>query len=205
MNVGRAFQARLGDPERVALLVMTMKFRWLVLVVSLLPAAPSRATTIIPADLGELSRDARAIVRGRVAALDSQWTEDRGTIETTVTLEVESYLKGALGPTLRFRVPGGELGRFRSIVVGAPAFAVDQRVVVFLGARGPSIPYVLGLSQGVFRVVRAIDNSGWFVTPPAILPAVAGTVAAGPVVRGDRSRRALPLADFEQRVRALAG
>ena len=166
---------------------------------------PARATMLIPADLGELSRDARAIVRGRVAALDSQWTEDRGTIETIVTLEVESYLKGALGPRLRFRVPGGDLGRFRSIVVGAPAFAVDQRVIVFLGARGPSVPYVLGLSQGVFRVVRGLDNSGWSVTPPAILPAVAGAGAAGPVVRGDPSRRALALADFEQRVRALAG
>src|SRR5947209_1845513 len=148
---------------------MTTKSAWLVLLMSLLPAVPSSATTIIPADLGELSRDARAIVRGRVAAVDSQWTEDRGTIETIVTLEVESYLKGALGPILRFRVPGGELGRFRSIVVGAPAFAVDQRVVVFLGARGPSIPYVLGLSQGVFRVVRA-DNAAWLVTPPGILP-----------------------------------
>ena len=116
-------------------------------------AIPARATVLIPADLGELSRDALAIARGRVAALDAQWTEDRGTIETIVTLEVESYLKGALGSTLRFRVPGGELGRFRSIVVGAPEFAVDQRVVVFLGARGPSVPHVLGLSQGVFRVV----------------------------------------------------
>jgi hypothetical protein len=178
---------------------------FLFLFLSLVLAVPSRATTLIAADLGELSHDARAIVRGRVAAVDSQWTEDRGTIETIVTLEVESYLKGALGPALRFRVPGGDLGRFRSIVVGAPVFAVDQRVVVFLGARGPSVPYVLGLSQGVFRVVRAPDNAGWVVTPPAILPAVDGGVTAGPIVRGDPSRRALPLAEFEQRVRALAG
>ena len=168
---------------------------------SVLLAIPTRATTIIPADLGELSRDARAVVRGRVAALDAQWTEDRGTIETIVTLDVERYIKGALGPTLRFRVPGGDLGRFRSIVVGAPEFAVDERVVVFLGARGPSVPYVLGLSQGVFRVARARDNSGWFVMSPAMLPATAGGV---PIVRGDPSRRALPLDDFEQRVRALA-
>src|SRR6476660_3076426 len=83
-------------------------------------AAPLRATLLIPADLSELSREARAIARGRVAALDPQWTEDRGTIETIVTLEVERYIKGALGPSLRFRVPGGDLGRFRSIVVGAP-------------------------------------------------------------------------------------
>ena len=166
-------------------------------------ALPARATVLIPADLGELSRDALAIARGRVAALDAQWTEDRGTIETIVTLEVESYLKGRLGSTLRFRVPGGELGRFRSVVVGAPAFAVDQRVVVFLGARGPSVPHVLGLSQGVFRVSRAADNSGWLVTSPVLMPAAAGV--ASRVVRGDPARRALPLGDFEQTVRALAG
>jgi hypothetical protein len=162
---------------------------------------PARATVLIPADLGELSRDAVAIARGRVAALDAQWTEDRGTIETIVTLDVESYLKGSLGSTLRFRVPGGELGRFRSVVVGAPEFAVDQRVVVFLGARGPSVPYVLGLNQGVFRVARAADNSGWFVTSPVMLPPAAGAVR---VVRGDPSRRALALGDFEQTVRGLA-
>ena len=165
-------------------------------------AVPARATVLIPAVLGELSRDALAIARGRVAALDPQWTEDRGTIETIVTLEVESYLKGSLGSTLRFRVPGGELGRFRSIVVGAPEFAVDQRVVVFLGARGPSVPYVLGMNQGVFRVSRAADNSGWLVTSPVLLPATGGAIR---VVRGDPSRRALALGDFEQTVRTLAG
>src|SRR5476651_2295112 len=134
-------------------------------------ATVAGATVLIPADLGELSRDALAIARGRVAAVDAQRTEDRGTIETIVTLEVESYLKGGLGSTLRFRVPGGELGRFRSIVVGAPEFAVDQRVVVFLGARGPSIPHLLGMGQGVFRLSRAADNSGWLVTSPVFAPA----------------------------------
>ena len=161
-------------------------------------AAPC-ATTIVPADLGELSRDAIAIVRGRVAAVDGRWTDDRRGIETIVTLEVESYLKGSFGPLLRFRVPGGELGRFRSIVVGAPEFVVDQRVVVFLGARGPTIPFIVGFNQGVFRVAE--NGSGWIVTPPANLPAAANVR----VVRGDASRRPLPLADFEQRVRALAG
>jgi len=156
---------------------------------------------LIPADLGELSRDALAVARGRVAALDAQWTEDRGTIETIVTLDVETYLKGDFGSTLRFRVPGGALGRFRSVVVGAPEFAVDQRVVVFLGAHGPSVPYVLGLNQGVFRVSRAADNSGWFVTSPVLMPAAAGSVR---IVRGDPSRRAVALGDFEQTVRTLA-
>ena len=162
---------------------------------------PTRATVLIPADLGELSRDALAIARGRVAAVDARWTGDRGTIETIVTLEVERYLKGRLGATLRFRVPGGQFGRFRSIVVGAPEFAVDEHVVVFLGTRGPSVPHVLGLNQGVFRVSRAADNSGWFVTSPMLTPAEGRTAR---LVRGDPSRRALALGDFEHTVRTLA-
>src|SRR3954465_3834700 len=146
------------------------------LVLFVVSGVSSRATVLIPADLGELSRDALAIARGRVAALDSQWTEDHATIETIVTLEVEGYLKGSLGSTLRFRVPGGELGRFRSIVVGAPEFVVDQRVVVFLGANGPSVPHVLGLNQGVFRMSRSTDSAGWIVTSPVLPPAATASV-----------------------------
>ena len=108
----------------------------------------------------------------------------------------ERYVRSAL----QFRVPGGQLGRYRSIVVGAPEFVVGQRVVVFLGARGPAVPFVLGLSQGVFRIVSSAG--GWIVTPPPMLPAAGGRAG---LVRGDPARRPLPLADFEQHVRALAG
>jgi hypothetical protein len=166
------------------------------------PAVPLRATVVVPADLGELARDARAIVRGRVLSVDGRWTEDRRTIETIVTLQAASYLKGALGPTVQFRVPGGDLGRYRSIVVGAPRFVVNEEVVVFLGANGPAVPYIVGFNQGVYRIVRAADNSGPLVTPPALLPSAVGPT---PVVRGDPTRRPLPLADFEARVRVLAG
>jgi len=172
------------------------------LVVSLAAPAPARATVLIPADLGELSRDARAIARGRIVAVDATWMDDRRGIETLVTLEVETYLKGALGAAVQFRVPGGNLGRVRSIVVGAPEFEVGERVVVFLGARGPSVPYVLGLNQGVFRILRAPDSSGWLVAPPAVFPSAAGSAR---IIRGDPSRRPMALGDFEQRVRALAG
>jgi len=164
-------------------------------------ALPATATVLVPADLGELSREAVAIVRGRVVATDARWTDDHRSIDTIVTLAVERYLKGSLGATLQFRVPGGELGRFRSVVVGSPEFAVDDRVVIFLGARGPTVPYVLGFSQGVFRVVRAADSAEWMVTPPPVGPSTAGAR----VVRGDASRRPLALADFEERVRAAMG
>ena len=166
-----------------------------------LGGSSAQATTLVPADLGELSRDAVAIARGRVTAVVGQWTADHRTIETMVSLQVDEYLKGSFGPALSFRVPGGRLGRYRSVFVGAPEFAVDQQVVVFLGARGPSVPFVLGLSQGVFRVTPTAGGSGWTVTPPALMPAASTTR----LVRGDVARRAMALADFEQHVRALIG
>ena len=165
-----------------------------------LAGATAHATTLVPADLGELSRGALAIARGRVVAVDARWTEDHRTIETLVTLDVEQYLKGQLGPTVQFRVPGGRLGRYRSVFVGAPEFTSDDRVVVFLAASGPSIPHLVGFSQGVYRIVAAPD--GWAVTPPAVWPSAIGTHA---IVRGDASRVPLALAEFEARVRALAG
>ena len=169
--------------------------------VILLRAAAVNATVLLPADLGDLAREARSIARGRIAAVDAQWSDDRRTIETLVTLEVDVYLKGALGPTVLFRVPGGAVGRYRRIFVGAPEFAVDQHVIVFLGAQGPSVPYVLGLSQGVFRLFQNGDRTGWLVTPPPVLP----SASVQRIVRGDPARGPMPLADFEQRVRALTG
>jgi len=175
-----------------------MRVVLITLVLSLISAA-AYATVVLPADLNELSHDAVAIARGRIAAVEPQWKEGRRGIETLVTLETETYLKGSLGSVVQFRVPGGTLGRFSSIVVGAPQFTVGQRVILFLGSRGPTIPYVLGLSQGVFRLVQSTQGD-WIVTPPPI----AATID-GPIVRGTLGLRPASLNDFERQVRALAG
>jgi hypothetical protein len=181
-----------------------MKSRHLVLSILVLLAvvASAQATVILPADLGDLAREARSIARGRVAAVESEWSVDQHAIETVVTLDVETYLKGPLGATVQFRVPGGTLGRYRRVVVGAPEFEVGERIVIFLGAQGPSVPYVLGLGQGVFRIVASAAATTPVVTPPSLL---APPGATGIVTRGDPSRRPMPLTDFEQRVRQLAG
>jgi hypothetical protein len=179
------------------------KTRSLVLIVALvLYSLRASATVLVPADLGELAHDAGAIVRGRIAATETRWTGDRRAIETVVTVDVEESLKGSLGRTVQFVVPGGTLGRYRSILVGAPQFIVAERVVVFLGWRGPSYPYLLGLGQGVFRIAADANRSGARVTPPPMIAPAAGAVR---LVRGDVSRVPVPLAEFEQRVRTLAG
>lgn len=161
---------------------------------------PAGATTFIPTDLVGLSRDARTIARGRVTAVETRWTDDRRRIETLVTLDADTYLKGALGPRVQFIVPGGRLGRFRSIIVGAPELSVGDQLVVFLGVRGPGIPYILGLSQGLFHIAR--DADGWIVTPPPILAHDSQTTR---IIRGDPALRPMALDEFERLVHALAG
>ena len=160
--------------------------------------ASLRATTFIATDLNELTRDAQTIARGRVVAVESRWSDDHQRIETLVTLAAENYLKGALGDTVEFVVPGGRLGRYRSIVIGAPQFRTGDRLIVFLGARAPSLPHVIGLNQGLFRLVQ--ESDGWKVTPP---PIVQSSTAATPVVRGDPARRTMALDAFERQVIAL--
>jgi hypothetical protein len=163
-------------------------------------AVPLGATVLIPTDLAELSRDADLIARGRVIATEARWSGDWRTIETLVTLESEAYLKGAAGPVVQFRVPGGQIGRYRRIFVGAPVFLVGQRVLVFLGDRAVGPPYPLGLSQGVFRI--AAGSADWVITPTAMLPAERLPQTIG---IGDTSLRQMRLEDFETYVRRLAG
>jgi len=163
-------------------------------------AAPARATVVLPAELGDLAREAQAIVHGRVVETHAVWEDGRRRVDTLVTIEVEDYLKGHFGDTVTIRVPGGQIGRYQSLMVGAPVFDAGDEVVLFLNASGPSLPYILGLSQGVFRVLDDPTTGGKVVVPP---PLVAG-VTVQPVRRGDVSRRPLPLGAFSEQVRQLA-
>lgn len=158
------------------------------------------ASLIIPADLIELAGEARAIVHGRITNIDTRWVTGRRRIESVVTMIVLGYFKGDLGPTVTFRTPGGRLGAYRTVVIGAPVVSVGQEVVVFLGASGPSIPYVLRLSQGVFRVVPERWTGRRVVVPPLIGPPERGSQR---LIRGDRTRRPVPFETFSARVREI--
>jgi hypothetical protein len=172
------------------------RLRRCVLFLSLCLAARSlEATVLMPADLGALAREAGTIARGVVAAVEPRWLEDRRAIETVVTLQTEVYLKGTLGPVVQFRVPGGRMGRFRSVTIGAPAFEAGQRVVVFLNGGGPQLPDIVGLSQGVFRLSRG--NNAWTVAPQSL------TGLADPRAGSVPGKRVMPLAEFEAQVRSL--
>jgi hypothetical protein len=171
---------------------------FLFLFMCLLAAPVARATVLLPADFKDHVTGSQAIVRGRVVDVRAEWMDGRRRIDTLVTVEAAEYLKGDFGESVTFRVPGGELGRYRTILIGAPTFREGEEVVLFLNAQGPSVPYLFGLGQGVFRIVQDPRSGQRVVTPPALL---AASAQGGRVVRGAPGRRPVALDVFGAQVR----
>ena len=162
-------------------------------------AAVTHAAVVIPADLSELTSEARAIVHGRVVATDAHWVDGRRSIETLVTVQVDDTLKGQARREITFRVPGGQMGPYRSFMVGAPLFEPGDEIVVFLGAQGPAIPHVLGFNQGVYRVSADAVGSRRVISGAAL----ASGHAAERQVRGAPGREPQTLDRFLEQVRTL--
>lgn len=167
------------------------------LLLALALAAPLRALTVVPATFEELVKESVAVVHGRVRDVRASWTADRRTIQSAVTVEVISAMKGADVQTTTFVVPGGEAGGRILLVPGAPSFHAGDEVVLFLAGRAPALPQPVGLSLGVYRVTRA---SGTAMVVPSPVPGAAD----GPVRRGALARRPQSLARFAAEVRAVA-
>lgn len=178
---------------------MHRRFIALALFVSLSVAL--HATVILPIEFRELVATAPVILHGQVVELRAGWADGRRSVETFVTVEVADYLKGDLGATVTLRVPGGRLGRYRTIFVGAPEFKQGDEVVLFLKHSGPSHPYIIGLSQGAFRVVPDPRTGRRMVTTPIVMGK--GGDAPERVVRGDDTRKPLPIEAFRDAVRQV--
>jgi hypothetical protein len=146
-------------------------------------AATISATVVVPADLPTAVAESDVIVHGRVVDARSAVTAPPRGIETFVTVAVVEALKGAPGRHVIFRVPNGQVGRYRRVVAGAPEFAEGDEIVVFLRGAPPQIPSLFGLSQGVYRVARQ---------------------AGAPfVLRGGAERRPLPLEALTREIETL--
>ena len=122
--------------------------RLILILVFMFCARELRATVLLPAEFREIVAGSQVIVYGRIASVRPEWSDDRSRIDTVVTVTAGTYLKGGPGTTVTFRVPGGQIGRYRNVMVGAPQFQAGEEAVFFLSASGPSIAHVFGLSQG---------------------------------------------------------
>jgi hypothetical protein len=159
-------------------------------------SARAHAVLVIPMTFEQLVDEAVAVVYARVADVRGQWSADRQSIDSLISLEPLQYLKGDLGESIAMRLPGGEAGGRIQVIPGAPVLRSGEVVVVFLKARGPAMLTTLGLGQGVFRVTRDVRSGVMLVTPPPLKESVGGRI-----IRGAAERRALSVEAFAAAVR----
>jgi hypothetical protein len=172
-----------------------MKIVMTIVAVLAWPVAAS-AVLVVPMTFEQLVDEAAAVVYARVVDVRGQWTADRQSIDSMITLEPLRYLKGNLGETIALRLPGGEAGGMVQVIPGAPRLQQGELVVLFLKARGPAMLTTLGFSQGVFRVSRDARSGSMLVTPPPLKESEKGRV-----IRGAAARRSLSVDAFAAAVR----
>lgn len=175
--------------------------RFLLATAVVLLSAVLGATVVIPIEFRELVTTSPVILHGRVTDARSAFVDERRSVETFVTVTVDEYLKGNLGDHVTFMVPGGEIGRYRTVFVGAPEFHEGDEVVLFLKTPAGRLPFVVGLSQGVFRVLPDASSGRRMVTTPIVMGRASGD--AEPIVRGAVTRQPLPIESFRDAVRQV--
>jgi hypothetical protein len=158
----------------------------------------AHATVVAPVGFRQAVNEAALIIRGHVT--DVRAFEQPTGVESAVTLAVDRVLKGPAGDFVTVRVPGGTIGRYRYVFVGAPTFAVNEQVILLLKRGTDNALRPIGLWQGVYPI-QAMPGTGQpGVAAPAVAPQTAST---GQVVRGDTRRRLLSVQEFESLVRLV--
>ena len=121
----------------------------------LLVARLAGATTVIAHSFSTLVQEVEVIAVGTVTAIETEWDAQQGAPFTLVTFSELTVLKGEGGQaalTLHFLggpTPDGHILQ----IAGAPQFHLgDRRVIFCVGNQQNAVPLV-GMWQGVYRVV----------------------------------------------------
>lgn len=174
-----------------------MRRSQIVVLLVALAVMPTQAVTVAPLSFEELVHHSSSVIYARVTDVRGQWTDDRRRIDSLVTVAVIKGLKGTSAAELTLTVPGGQVGRYRNLLPGAPSFVRGDLAVLFLTARGPRLPVTTGFTQGIYRVTRDASSGAALVAPPVV------EATGQQSVRGDSRRKPVPMATFEDAVRAV--
>ena len=189
---------------------------WLVVWSLWLVPAVAGATTVLEVSFATLVKEAEVIAVGTVTAIESEYDAQTKTPMTLVTFSDLAVLKGAVAtPALTLEFLGGpEPDGTILEIVGTPTFSRGERSVVFSAGNGYAAVPLVGVWQGVYRVVfdaeRGIetihDHAG---QPVSTLPTSEGRLlhdqevtapalnaAAGVLSRAATRPQAMPLSTF---------
>ena len=158
-------------------------------------ASPALATTVAKLSLEQLVQRADLIVQGQVQSVYSQWDQQRRLVFTYVSIRVDEPLKGVQRQSVLIRQIGGTVGTIEMSVAGAPQFKSGERALVFLKRQDATTFQVVGMNQGLYRIVE--DSAVSDVSGIDLLDSKTGKITKPPVdVRA-------PLEQLKIRIREL--
>jgi len=143
---------------RMTVRSFSMAFAFLVA----LPALPAAAQSREPAP-EELAARADVVAVGKVSTCAAHWNADHSRIFTTVTLAVDSYLKGNQAGPLNILVPGGEVDGVGELYSHTATFRKDEDVLVFVRKDSRGNFTVSGGQAGKFVVTNDAQTGKAFV------------------------------------------
>jgi hypothetical protein len=167
------------------------------LLLTLLVASATLASTAVRLDASALTAAATDVVDGKVVSTSSVWTGDHRRIVTHVVVEVRDTWKGTATGRITVVQPGGEADGIGQRVSGVAPLASGERVVLFLERTGP-YHRVVGLAQGVYRVVPVEGSSELRAVPAS----TEGLELVSPPGHEPAARTAVSLSALRTSVRA---
>jgi uncharacterized protein affecting Mg2+/Co2+ transport len=97
---------------------------------------------------------ARAILRGKVVAIESSFDEQHSRIYTYITVKVQEVLKGQITQRkIVLKESGGQVGETISVVYGNPRFKKGERVLLYLDTWADGSLHTHQMFLGKFNIV----------------------------------------------------
>ncbi len=129
------------------------RFLWVLLLIGLaLIAVVAQATTFVRLRFQDLVHYSYSVARVRY--MREQVRLENGEIWTDITFRVLWQSKGHLPEEIVVRQPGGKFLHLHSQVEGTPQFRPSEEVYLFLSGRPGRQFFIVGWTQGTFRIRR---------------------------------------------------
>jgi hypothetical protein len=118
----------------------------------------SHATILKKLTMDEMVSQSSAVVHGRIVASRVEWNGSHSAIVTVYTVQANRYLLGSLGSSFELVEPGGIIGNLVMSVTGAPHFALNEEVILFVWTdKVHGKHQAIGFEQGVYRLRQRRD------------------------------------------------
>src|SRR5687767_1975228 len=136
--------------------VLNHKFLRLLFLLALFVASVHSAfatTVIMPSD-DSMIIGSRAIIRGRVLAVESALDSQTNRIYTYITVRVQEVFKGEIRTRrIVLKQEGGQLADRGSRIFGTPKFTLDENVILYLDTWADGAFRVHQMFLGKFNIV----------------------------------------------------